>query len=174
MAGKDTDRIDSSEFYINPDLKKHQEFLVDDVERQKSAELVSDLKLIKILQHLDDKKYLDLADHFQIVKFQPGQHIVQIGRIADRFFILWSGTAGVFKPGKNGQTLDQVSTLNRLDCVGAVDMFFNRRYSATVTADILLSCIEMNIDMFNILIRPILEDLQSKPVEYNAFKNSDI
>ncbi|CAF3562048.1 unnamed protein product [Rotaria socialis] len=84
------------------------------------------------------------------------------------------GTAGVFKPGKNGQTLDQVSTLSRLDCVGAVDMLFNRRYSATVTADILLSCIEMSIDMFNILIRPILEDLQSKPEEYNAFKNSDI
>ncbi|CAF0909807.1 unnamed protein product [Rotaria sordida] len=139
-----------------------------------SAELVPVLKSVKILKHLDDKKYLDLADHFKIVKFRRGQHIVQIGRIADRFFILLNGTAGVFKPGKNGQTLDQVSTLNRLDYVGVLDMFFNRRYLATVTANILLSCTEMNIDMFNFWIRPILEDLQSKSEEYNTFKNLDV
>ncbi|CAF1332921.1 unnamed protein product [Rotaria magnacalcarata] len=79
--------------------------------------------------------------------------------------------AGVHQTRKNDQTLHEIFTLRRLDYVGAVDIFFNREYSSTVKAKMFLSCTNMNHVMFDRLIKPILEDIQSKAEEYKTFMN---
>ena len=53
--------------------------------------MVNLLPLVNIFTHLNKKEHLDLADNFTIVKSQPGDHIVEAGKKADSFFILYNG-----------------------------------------------------------------------------------
>ncbi|CAF1950914.1 unnamed protein product [Rotaria magnacalcarata] len=164
MAANSSDGIDPSEFYINSDQADHSQFELADVDNVKSGKLAVILKSVNIFKHLDDNKLLDVADSFTVQNFQSGAHIVKLGKKANC-------VAGVHQTRKNDQTLHEIFTLRRLDYVGAVDIFFNREYSSTVKAKMFLSCTNMNHVMFDRLIKPILEDIQSKAEEYKTFMN---
>ncbi|CAF2111227.1 unnamed protein product [Rotaria magnacalcarata] len=111
MATNSSGGIDPSEFYNNPDRANRNQFKLDDVDLVKSGEIADLIKSVKIFKHLDDNKLLDLAENFEIEKFQSGAHIVEVGKKADC-------EAGVYQTRKNDQTLHEISTLSQFDYPG--------------------------------------------------------
>ncbi|CAF2232409.1 unnamed protein product [Rotaria magnacalcarata] len=99
MAANSSGGIDPSEFYNNPDRANRNQFKLDYVDLVKSGEIADLIKSVKIFKHLDDNKLLDLAENFEIEKFQ-------------------SGEAGVYQTRKNDQTLHEISTLSQFDYPG--------------------------------------------------------
>jgi CRP-like cAMP-binding protein len=68
----------------------------------------------------------------------------------------------VYEKDPNHRALLQTATLGRHDCVGLLDLFLNREYSATVKTDVVLTCVKMEQESFNHLVRPVMEDMERK------------
>ena len=105
-------------------------------------EALNVIKRVQLLRALSSDRLNALVRALQVVEYTDGQVIVQQHNRGDTFFIIKSGTVGVFKDGVN------IRSITKLDYFGERSVLFDDFRSATIMANGSVSCWTLHKDDF--------------------------
>lgn len=83
--------------------------------------------------------------------YDPGQHLVQVGDMADAAYIIIEGSAAVTVPGPRGPVT--VNTLGKNEVIGEIAVFADLPRTATVTATTRVEALRISKDLFINVVR---------------------
>ncbi|GAB4503104.1 MAG: hypothetical protein Fur0043_00960 [Anaerolineales bacterium] len=90
------------------------------------------LRKIHLFHDLKDEQLLKVAEKFTEASFDSGELILEQGKPADSFYIIYSGKVRVFRRREGRE--QELATLVRGDYVGEMELFSQRGRSANVAA----------------------------------------
>jgi CRP/FNR family cyclic AMP-dependent transcriptional regulator len=83
--------------------------------------------------------------------YDPGQHLVKVGDMADAAYIIIEGSAAVTVPGPRGPVI--VNTLGKNEVIGEIAVFADLPRTATVTAATRVEALRISKDLFISVVR---------------------
>ncbi|KAG1052456.1 hypothetical protein G6F43_005406 [Rhizopus delemar] len=136
--------------------------------RQMYEAFLSEVVLLKSLEPYERHK---IADALESVYFENGEEVVKQGDIGDRFYIIESGEAAVFKRDVQSGAAHQVNKLERGSYFGELALLNDSPRAATVIAHGRLKCATLGKKAFNRLLGPVLDILKRNSENYHAIIN---
>lgn len=124
------------------------------------------LKLVPLLQSLQDYQRNSICDALQPVIFQKGEVIIKQGDPGDIFYILEEGSAAVTKVYVLGTPPQEVLKYGPGDYFGELALLNNEPRAATVTATEECRCYGLSRKTFTSLLGPLEEILQRNAKQY--------
>jgi D-lactate dehydrogenase len=118
---------------------------------EKTKKLNEILKKVNLFSSLDNKSLSIIENKIQILSYKNGEFICKEGELADRMFIILSGSVRILKRGK-GKTQIEISKQKTGSVVGIMSLFEKRKRSATIIADDNVLLGELEYKVFQNLI----------------------
>ncbi|KAI9274577.1 camp-dependent protein kinase regulatory subunit [Phascolomyces articulosus] len=124
------------------------------------------LRDVPLLKSLEPYERHKVADALESVYFNDGEKVVIQGDIGDRFYMIESGDAIVYKDGS------EVNQLGRAAYFGELALLNDSPRAATVVAQGRLKCATLGKKAFTRLLGPVLDILKRNSENYHAIINS--
>ncbi|KAJ8651760.1 hypothetical protein O0I10_012670 [Lichtheimia ornata] len=125
------------------------------------------LEEVPLLKSLEEYERHKIADALDTVYFEPGHQVVCEGDVGDRFYIIESGDAAVYRRGSDNDQ-QQVNTLSRGNYFGELALLNDAPRVATVVAQNRLKCASLGKKAFTRLLGPVLEILKRNSENYHS------
>ncbi|KAI9321490.1 camp-dependent protein kinase regulatory subunit [Dichotomocladium elegans] len=125
------------------------------------------LEEVPLLKSLEPYERHKIADALDTVYFDAGETVVHEGDVGDRFYIIESGDAGVYRKGSDG-VQQEVNALGRGNYFGELALLNDSPRAATVIARGRLKCATLGKKAFTRLLGPVLEILKRNSENYHA------
>ncbi|KAI7851072.1 cyclic nucleotide-binding-like protein [Circinella umbellata] len=124
------------------------------------------LRDVPLLKSLEPYERHKVADALESVYFNDGEEVVIQGDIGDRFYMIESGDAVVYKDGS------EVNQLARAAYFGELALLNDSPRAATVVAQGRLKCATLGKKAFTRLLGPVLDILKRNSENYHAIISS--
>ncbi|KAJ8659552.1 hypothetical protein O0I10_004529 [Lichtheimia ornata] len=125
------------------------------------------LEEVPLLKSLEPYERHKIADALDTVYFEAGATVVVEGDVGDRFYIIESGDASVYRLGPDGMQ-QEVNALGRGNYFGELALLNDTPRAATVVAQGRLKCATLGKKAFTRLLGPVLEILKRNSENYHA------
>ncbi|KAI9318767.1 hypothetical protein BX666DRAFT_2026190 [Dichotomocladium elegans] len=143
--------------------------LMEDTSRKRKM-YESFLEEVPLLKSLEPYERHKIADALDTVYFEEGDSVVVEGNIGDRFYIIESGSATVYR--RNHDNVEkEVNALGRGNYFGELALLNDAPRVATVVAQSRLKCATLGKRAFTRLLGPVLEILKRNSENYHAIIN---
>ncbi|KAI8140703.1 camp-dependent protein kinase regulatory subunit [Fennellomyces sp. T-0311] len=120
------------------------------------------LRDVPLLKSLEPYERHKVADALESVYFNDGEEVVVQGDIGDRFYMIESGDAIIYKDGT------EVNRLERAAYFGELALLNDSPRAATVVAQGRLKCATLGKKAFTRLLGPVLDILKRNSENYHA------
>merc|ERR1719210_2975977 len=129
------------------------------------------LSKVSILENLDKRERLTVADSLEAVSFEDEEVVVKQGEQGNDFFIIVEGTAIVtqYRNDESEQEPVEVGRLGPSDYFGEIALILDRPRAATVTARGPLKCVKLDRARFERVLGPCSEILKRNIQQYNSY-----
>ncbi|KAL1934539.1 hypothetical protein VTP01DRAFT_6721 [Rhizomucor pusillus] len=128
------------------------------------------LREVPLLKSLEPSERNKIADALESVYFEDGEKVIMEGDIGDRFYIIESGQAAVYKKADDGSE-QLVNSLGRAAYFGELALLNDSPRVATVVAQGRLKCASLGKKAFTRLLGPVLDILKRNSELYHAIIN---
>lgn len=137
--------------------------------REKYEEI---LKLVRILDSLDNNERMKLIDSISEMRFKQGEYIIRQGEPGNNFFFIMEGRAVAKKLNADQQEI-KVMDYKAGDYFGEISLIKNQPRAANVIAETDLVALFLERQMFNRVLGPLKEILKRNMKSYVHFEQQE-